>query len=1044
MIRKRITLLAFGIVEAIMQMRKTFFIGSAAVMLVVFAVFWATAQDYGDDYEYGNEYEDYHVDYEAEQDNENEEVEHDYYYDELPYEDEEPYVAYEEYDAYEEEEEEEEFVLFAPFGDDPPTASNLDELQGHITNAAGALAGSVEIVLTDTIPIAAGDELTLDDRFILTVDYNHRHFNVSGRLYLRGAVIMGRNLSGIHTNVSNTFGGGIVVNSGGRLELSGGGISNINAEGEHGGGVNVQGGYFYMTGGTISRNQSSGGGGVNVESGTFTIRGGSISDNNRFFDGISVAGGAGQGGGVRIRVDSTFTMHGGNISRNQASQGSGVFVSHSSFTMHGGSIEGNGLHSTGGFAQGLGGGVFLESSDFTIGGGQIINNFGEQGGGVYSRPFSPTSPRSSITINSGAINSNAANGNAGGILAIDTDITMRNGSVNNNVSMNFGGGFSIFQGSHFTMYSGTISNNNARTHGGGINLSGEEQNPSSFTMNGGVISHNRAGRGGGISRALQGGLAQNSRINLVSGSITNNSAMGNMNIGREIILPDVLLGRGTTHTFAFAGETGGHGNGGGIHLGAAVPLSESDNPTPDNTNRNRGLINISENFVFYGNSATRTIMLSNYVVAVIGGEGQNAPPCTTVVFGGPLFERLRWSGQNSVQRFHYLPDGRQVSFPDAHLLNNHDIDNLFEVEVDKETPPEPGSGGDEGGETETPRPPEYLPALAPPSSEPSQSPSPSPTPTPIPTPTPTPTPEAVLAPTPTLGPVPTPIPTPGPTPIPTPPAPVEPPPPVLAQPPASEAMPPVLSPPTTTPLPTPTPTPAPLPNIPPDNLLVAVPEFYAETDILDAFEPLVTYPYLGGFQITIPPTGGLDINYIPWIVTPDGIPTIDIEQVPPHLEVVHNEDGSYSVFRVNPMSQYLGTYHRTDNPFVVLFVPYTNIPLGLIQVGDCPLMPWWSWPLMAGLLLPWLIALFWRREMTVKFETGIDEKNYFQIYERGELVDIPIGFVKEAHFLEGWYMDKKYSDKKKWDFDKKIRKNMTLYAKWVSPREISEAASYQS
>ena len=239
-----------------------------------------------------------------------------------------------------------------------------------------------------------------------------------------------------------------------------------------------------------------------------------------------------------------------------------------------------------------------------------------------------------------------------------------------------------------------------------------------------------------------------------------------------------------------------------------------------------------------------------------------------------------------------------------------------------------------------------------------------------------------------------------------------------------------------TPILTPTPTPEPP--------LVVVPEIPVNPGIPIVDPPIVNPPE-GGIQITIPPTGGPDENNVPWIVPPDiGRPTIDVDQLPDHLEKVPNDDDSYSIFQVSPgPPSYLGTYHPTSDPFEKLFVPNPNIPIGLIQVPECPITPWWSWPLMGGLLLPWLIALFRRREKTVNFETGIDKKNYFQIYERGDKVDVPVGFEKEAHVLDGWYLDKKCSDKKKWNFDNKVRKNMTLYAKWVSTRQIS-MQSFQS
>ena len=220
---------------------------------------------------------------------------------------------------------------------------------------------------------------------------------------------------------------------------------------------------------------------------------------------------------------------------------------------------------------------------------------------------------------------------------------------------------------------------------------------------------------------------------------------------------------------------------------------------------------------------------------------------------------------------------------------------------------------------------------------------------------------------------------------------------------------------------------------------MTIPEIPGDPGIPGVVDPPTVEPPEGGIQIPIPPTGGRDDNNIPWIITPEGIPTVDIEQLPPHLEVVPNEDGSYSIFQIPPWpSFYLGTYFRTYNPLSKLFVPNPNIPLGLIQVPECPATPWWSWPLMGGLLLPWLIPLFRRKEMKVSFVTGIDEKNYFQTYERGDRVDIPIGFEKEAYMLDGWYLDKNFSDNKKWDFDNKIRKNITLYAKWISLAEMMQ------
>ena len=193
-------------------------------------------------------------------------------------------------------------------------------------------------------------------------------------------------------------------------------------------------------------------------------------------------------------------------------------------------------------------------------------------------------------------------------------------------------------------------------------------------------------------------------------------------------------------------------------------------------------------------------------------------------------------------------------------------------------------------------------------------------------------------------------------------------------------------------------------------------------------------PPEGGTIITPPPGGGRDDNNIPWIPGEDGTPTIDVENLPPHLEVVPGDDGSYSIWQINPYPPvYIGTYHPVGDGLRKIFVPNPNIPLGLIQFPSCPPTPWWVWPLFGGMLLPWLIPLFRRRVLKVTFETGIDERNYFQEYDRGDKVVEPEGFEKDAWLLEGWYLNKKCSERKKWDFNKKLRRKITLYAKWVQP-----------
>ena len=1045
MIRERIGLLAIGIVEAIMLRRRVFVIGSALAVLAVFAVFWVGAYD---EYDYEDGYEDYYEEeayYDENEldvyEDEDEEKDEDYYDDEKLDEDDEleEYEEQEEAeDEYEEEEEEDiELIMpmtapFLPFSapdfDPADHADPVYELQRIINDQP--ITGITTINLMGTVVVGSTQSLTLVNDIIFTVNSHFRHFEVTGGgiLNLNNVNIQGRSTTnGHYSRILANRGGGIFIN-GGIVNMSGGAIrfvdnSSVDALETHlfGGAVLLDGGEFNMSDGVIERNSASAGGGVRVNGGTFTMSNNAhIRYNNHSGDLISghihpPTGGPSEGGGVFVLTGGSFNMTGGQITGNVSMSGSGVYIDgigghNSTFTMSGGRIHSNGQLSSSGVATGHGGGVFLNESSMTMSGSAIIGarddpqfwftegNFAHQGGGIYSVD-------STITINGGAIRGNAAVGTAGGIRVGNlagqrvgsSSLTMNNGIIENNVTRGFGGGILVVGNTTFTMNNGHIRGNIAGEHGGGVNVS----DITSTTINNGTISNNRAGRGGGIHRDLDiEQRAQPARIDLVSGNIINNQAIPSGSVG-TIPRSDVL---GPALNFS------GNGNGGGIHLGAAVPGANipgaagqtfhANTPDAINTNFNRELINIAPDFVFSGNTARVALILTDDGVRTNG----NVPGSGPAPFDGTLNDRIAQTRPNSIRT-----DTQRL---DVSLLNNYDIDNLYPPTTPVIPPP---------------------PTVDPGEPRPSPSPSPSPSPTPIPTPTPTPLPSPLPIPE-------IPVVTPIPSPIPIPEVPIVSPPPVIPAPiPITPVVPPIMPPtvgpptPAPTPLPTPTPTPPPVPT--PEPPLVVVPEVPDEPG---PGEPPITTPPEGGIQIAIPPTGGPDDNNIPWIVTPGGNPTIDIERVPPHLEVVPNEDGSYSIYQIDPQPPtYLGTYHPTYNPLEKIFIPNPNIPLGLIQIPECPLVPWWMWPLLGALLLPWLIALFRRREMTVKFETGIDEKNYFQVYERGDLVDVPVGFEKEAHMLDGWYRDKKYSDKKKWDFDKKIRKNMTLYAKWISPGEMT-------
>ena len=202
---------------------------------------------------------------------------------------------------------------------------------------------------------------------------------------------------GVITGGNTPNGGGVYMETGGQLTMTGGNIVGCLAT-SVGGGVCLEGWrgtsdqtVFTMTGGSITgckANGTDGGGGVNVAKGTFIMKGGSIiaciSSNSDPFP-------TSYGGGVHIRNGGSFTMSSGTIKDcrciGNRSNGGGVYVGNGQFTMEGGSITGCKVVGTWGnerFARG--GGVYNCGGSFTMSGGIIESNCTADGsgGGVYN------------------------------------------------------------------------------------------------------------------------------------------------------------------------------------------------------------------------------------------------------------------------------------------------------------------------------------------------------------------------------------------------------------------------------------------------------------------------------------------------------------------------------------------------------------------------------------------------------------------------------------------------------------------------------------
>ena len=272
-------------------------------------------------------------------------------------------------------------------------------------------------------------------------------------------------ITGITPPATNKWGGsGVYVAYKGKFTMYGGAITG-NTSGGSGGGVYVAGGTFNMSGGEITGNTStSHGGGVYVSSdSTFTMTGNAaITDNTAVSGnggGVYAAGSfdasgsacitdntAGNGGGVYAVTGDKVTMTGNvSIADNTAGNGGGVCVNGGKLTVSGSaSITGNKATSSGGgisagdlavsdsvkitgnTAKLYGGGVNVVNGSFTMSGGSITGNsvtdtrtnFGD-GGGVFVY-----GTNGSFTMTGGEITGNSATNRGGGVLMLNTPMTV--------------------------------------------------------------------------------------------------------------------------------------------------------------------------------------------------------------------------------------------------------------------------------------------------------------------------------------------------------------------------------------------------------------------------------------------------------------------------------------------------------------------------------------------------------------------------------------------------------------------------------------------
>lgn len=306
------------------------------------------------------------------------------------------------------------------------------------------------------------------------------------------------------STVSTGMGGGIFVNEGGSLTLSGSGSKVIQ---------NTADSSTIPSSSTIDKNAY--GGGIFCY-GSMTMTDGTISENTL------VAGGAEYGGGIALVAistssSSTFTMSGGTISKNSAKLGGGISTQGINLTLSGGTIGGS-TYENGNTATQYGGGLYV---------------------GPYRSGLSTKKP--DCTISGCTIKYNTANESGGGIFAEECTMTFSSGSVSNNkvysdsATYISGGGVYIKEGSLGISGTAEISNNMVSTNsttigvvGGGLYIF----KSGIVTMTGGSINANTVSTPAGPPTAISSGGAMgggvyiftNGKMELENGSINNNIA----------------------------------------------------------------------------------------------------------------------------------------------------------------------------------------------------------------------------------------------------------------------------------------------------------------------------------------------------------------------------------------------------------------------------------------------------------------------------------------------------------------------------------------
>lgn len=212
------------------------------------------------------------------------------------------------------------------------------DLNGHVIKMTGSgtviiIGSQANLTMIDSNNTATHTDSTLPAGGVITGGNATQN---GGGVYVDGGCSMTMT-GGTIENCSATGGGGVYVFHSGSFTMEDGTIENCSAT--YGGGVYVDKSTFAMEGGTIENcsAKSGGGGGIYVSSGTFTIGDGEIKNCKSSFGGGGLYIVASGSGGL-----STFTMTGGiieNCTSKYVSESAAIYASNSNILANGGIVK---------------------------------------------------------------------------------------------------------------------------------------------------------------------------------------------------------------------------------------------------------------------------------------------------------------------------------------------------------------------------------------------------------------------------------------------------------------------------------------------------------------------------------------------------------------------------------------------------------------------------------------------------------------------------------------------------------------------------------